>query len=304
VASPTGSRGDAAYARAQAAYQEHSYDDARGWVLEALAQDPQHAAARALLGRIDAVRQRPSSLETTPAGIALPQSWQKEPPAKAPEVISTDPTVLISRASGPVMPEPVEPTVMIQRDDPRRRLPKTETRAALRRRRAPPDGRLPSRPSSSNRSRGRPLPDQERRLAPDPWCSRSGSGSCLAAAVLHHHDGRLQQGVANGLGPPRGMWTPGLQGAIVAVAAVAVAVLVVWGGIRAWQWLWPAGQSLTLDKPWGGRSRGPGCSVERAVPTVRRPVQPARWWSLTRSQITATSSAASLATAPKRAARP
>ena len=54
------------------------------------------------------------------------------------------------------------------------------------------------------------------------------------------------------------MWTPGLQGAIVAVAVVAVAVLVVWGGIRAWQWLRPAGQVLTLDKPVGGTIVGAG----------------------------------------------
>jgi hypothetical protein len=54
------------------------------------------------------------------------------------------------------------------------------------------------------------------------------------------------------------MWTPGLRGALIAVAAVAVAVLVVWGAIQAGRWLWPAGQLLTLEKPVGGTIIGPG----------------------------------------------
>jgi len=69
------------------------------------------------------------------------------------------------------------------------------------------------------------------------------------------------------------MWTPGLQGAIVAVAAVAVAVLVVWGGIRAWQWLWPAGETLTLTMPRGGTIIGPGlqCGTRGSDCTTTRP---------------------------------
>jgi hypothetical protein len=54
------------------------------------------------------------------------------------------------------------------------------------------------------------------------------------------------------------MWTPGLRGALIAVATVAVASLFVWGAIRAGRWLWPAGQPLKLTKPMGGTIAGPG----------------------------------------------
>ena len=88
---------DAAYDKAFAAFQEKSFEVARRWVLEALAHNRQHANARALLARLDAARRPASPFESSSSGS---------------EVISTDPTVLISRASQPVAPEPIEPTVM------------------------------------------------------------------------------------------------------------------------------------------------------------------------------------------------
>ena len=100
---PSNSRADGAYDRALAAYQEKSYEVARRWTLEALAYDRQHSGARALLGRLDAaVRPAPSPFQSAPSGS---------------EVVSTDPTVLISRASQPSAYEPVEPTVMARPDD-------------------------------------------------------------------------------------------------------------------------------------------------------------------------------------------
>lgn len=69
------------------------------------------------------------------------------------------------------------------------------------------------------------------------------------------------------------MWTPGLRGALIAVAAVAVAVLAVWGAIGIGRWLWPAGQRLTLEKPVGGTITGPGlrCGTRGSDCSTTRP---------------------------------
>jgi hypothetical protein len=244
------------------------------WALEALAHDSQHAGARALLGRLDAARRPASPLETTPAGIPLAQGSQGGKPGKAPEVISTDPTVLISRASGPVTPEPVEPTVMIQRDDPRRGLPKTDRRAA-----APPP-----------HTAGRPVAEPTIIVQPKPRPAPSGpKASFSAGSFMQSLCQRLQpRGSRRSPSPRRpppagragttserrpGIWTPGLRGALIAVAAVAVASLFVWGAIRAGRWLWPAGQLLALDKPVGGTITGPGlhCGTRGSDCSTTRP---------------------------------
>ena len=69
------------------------------------------------------------------------------------------------------------------------------------------------------------------------------------------------------------MWTPGLRGTLIAVAAVAVAVLAVWGAIGAGRWLWPPGQQLTLAKPLGGTITGPGlqCGTRSSDCSTTRP---------------------------------
>ena len=111
VASSSGERADAAYDRALRAFDERSYDVARSWALQALNEDPQHAGARALLTRLDAARPSASPFEPP---IVRHERAREAPtegaPGKGPEPISTDPNVLISRASGSETREPIEPT--------------------------------------------------------------------------------------------------------------------------------------------------------------------------------------------------
>ena len=116
MGNPSGSRGEAAYARAMAAFQEGSLDAAKRLVSEALADNPHHPGARALRTRIDA------RLSSGYPGPGRPSAGR----GGAPEATSVDPTILIDRATQRA-PDYVEPTVLIQRDDlpgygsPRRR---------------------------------------------------------------------------------------------------------------------------------------------------------------------------------------
>ena len=122
---PSNSPADAAYGRALAAFQEKSYDVARRWAVEALAHNRQHAGARALMARLDAARSAVSPFQG---------------PAPGSEVISTDPTVLISRASNSQAPsDTIEPTVMVRRDDLGRRPADTDPRVAF-----PPPAHAPA----------------------------------------------------------------------------------------------------------------------------------------------------------------
>src|SRR5829696_1462936 len=85
---------DAAYRRAVSAYQQGSYEEAQRWAREALAIAPAHVAAAALLRRLGG----------GPSG---------------PQVVSTDPTVLIDRGGRSDMSEPQDPTVVVPRKVPR-----------------------------------------------------------------------------------------------------------------------------------------------------------------------------------------
>ena len=109
---PSNPRADAAYERALAAYRDQSYDVARRWVGEALAHNKQHAGARALQARLDASRSPSRPFEETSSG---------------PDVISTDPTVLISRASlSQPAADSIDPTIIASRADIRRRTDDTD----------------------------------------------------------------------------------------------------------------------------------------------------------------------------------
>src|SRR6476620_10793649 len=119
MANPSGFGADAAYDRAVAAFGEQSYDVARRWVLEALAQNPEHAGARALLGRLDSVR-RPPNPAATPAARRPSPFGPSAGHGAAPETVSIDPTVLINNASRAPAAEPIEPTVLVRRDAARR----------------------------------------------------------------------------------------------------------------------------------------------------------------------------------------
>jgi hypothetical protein len=241
VDKPPNSGAEAAYDRALVAYQEKSYEVARRWVLEALAHNRQHSGARALLGRLDAARAAASPFQAGASGS---------------EVISTDPTVLISRASGSaIIPEPIDPTVMVSRDDPRRRPADTDPRVVL----------PPFRPPRSN---DRPV-SEPTIIAPSKQRAASSrpKSSFSVIAALQSLGERLQPGgsrpVRSSTGRPgqsTGDWlsTPAARGALLAVATVAVGALLVWGLFLAVRWFWPAGQLLTITKPVGGTIVGPG----------------------------------------------
>jgi len=225
-------RAEGAYDRALAAFQEKSYEVARRWALEALAYDRQHSGARALLGRLDAARKSASPFQSSGPGS---------------EVVSTDPTVLISRASQPAAAESIDPTVMIRRDDPRRPA-ETDARPA-----PPPLTRSTPRPAADPTVIGPP-----KNRAP----SRTASSFSVGAA-LQSLGSRLQGLGRSSAGRSQataGSWfsTPGARGALIAVATVAVGVLLVWGLFLTVRWFFPAGQQLTIAKPTGGTIVGPG----------------------------------------------
>jgi List-Bact-rpt repeat protein len=263
MANSQGFGADAAYERAIGAFDEKSYDVARRWVLEALAQDPEHARARALLSRLDAVRRPPTSF--APGGAGRPASpYGHSASTPAPEVVSTDPTILISHASRAPAAEPIEPTIMVQRA-PARRVPA-------------PDPFTPSRPAARDTA---PTPAEPtvigRTAAPPPVRPRvaADSGGFLQRwkELFGGSGAPPSRPAAPRVAASRpGGFGPGVRGAALVVGAVAVAALLLWGGIAAAQWFWPAGQSLTVTKPSGGTivalgiecgTKGNDCSTTR-----------------------------------------
>jgi len=238
VDNPSNSPADAAYGRALAAFQEKSYDVARRWAVEALAHNRQHAGARALMARLDAARSAVSPFQG---------------PAPGSEVISTDPTVLISRASNSQAPsDTIEPTVMVRRDDLGRRPADTDPRVAF-----PP---LPP-PRSGGRSTSEPTMIAQPKAK--STSSRQKSSFSLGGALQSIGE-RLQRGndrqYRGGRTATTGsmLSTPGARGAIFALGTVVVGALLVWILYAAARSIWPAGQVLTITKPAGGTIKGPG----------------------------------------------
>ena len=90
---------EAAYRRALSAYQKGSYDEAQRWATEALAFEPAHAAAAALLRRLGGRE----------AG---------------PRVVSTDPSILVGGNGGYGTAEPADPTIIVPRRAPQPAAPK------------------------------------------------------------------------------------------------------------------------------------------------------------------------------------
>ncbi len=235
---PPNSRADAAYERALAACRDKSYDVARRWIAEALAHNKQHAGARALLGRLDASRPPVNAFE--------------DASSPGPEVISTDPTVLISRASlSEPKTGPIDPTVLVSRDYLRPRLDDTDS------------GRMaPGRPVSRPVSEPTVLAPPKARASSRP----PKKGFSLGAALQSLGE-RLQGGGRRPRppAPPRGgaatgsgMSSPGARGALLAIGTVGVGAILVLAVLVMARWVWPAGQLLTITKPTGGTLVAPG----------------------------------------------
>jgi len=237
VDNPSNSRADAAYDKALAAYQEQSFEVARRWVVEALAHNRQHTGARTLLGRLDAARNAASPFHAPAAS----------------EVVSTDPTVLISRAAGSApLSEPIEPTVMVRRDDPRYRTTDTDPRVTI-----PPLGRPRtnshpvSEPTLIAQSKPRPTSGKQK---------PSSIGAALQSLGERLQRTKTRQPASPSRPRSSGsvMSQPAARGALLAVATVVVGALLVWGLFVAARWMWPAGQVLTVTKPTGGTITGAG----------------------------------------------
>lgn len=244
MANPSDFGANASYDRAVAALAEKSYDVARRWVLEALAQNPEHAGARALLGKLDSMRRPP--LRT--AGDAAPRSSPFA--AAAPEAVSTDPTILIGHASRTPPPDEIEPTILVRRPEPRRP--------------PAPDPFAPSRPPERDST---PVSDPTIiRRPPDPPRPNRAQAAPAGGGVLERwrdlFGGRRAAGpraaAATATAARPGGFSPGMRGAALVAGAVVVAALLLAAGVAAVRWLWPAGQPLTLSRPTGGTILAPG----------------------------------------------
>lgn len=233
---------DAAYGRALAAFQEKSYDVARRWAVEALAHNRQHAGARALMARLDTVRSAVSPFQG---------------PAPGSEVVSTDPTVLISRASrSPTVSEGIEPTVMVRREDMNRRPTDTDPRVTF-----PP---LPP-PRSGGHSTSEPTIVAQSKAK--SGSSRPKSSSFSLGAALQSLGERLQGGgdrrqrsssTKRTASTGSVLSTPLGRGAMIALGTVVVGAFLVWILVAMVRWISPANQLLTITPPTGGTVRAPG----------------------------------------------
>ena len=237
---PSNSPADAAYGRALAAFQEKSYDVARRWAVEALAHNRQHAGARALMTRLDAARSGASPFQGSAAGS---------------EVISTDPTVLISRASGSQpMSDAVEPTVMVRRDDLSRRPADTDPRVTF-----PPlppnrsGGRSTSEPTMIAQPRGKSTSSRQKTSF-----SLGGWLQSLGERLQRGKDRQYRSSSARTATTESVLSTPAARGAVLALGTVVVGALLVWILMATFRSIWPAGQLLTITKPVGGTIKGPG----------------------------------------------
>jgi hypothetical protein len=241
VDNSSNSRADAAYDKALAAYQEKSYEVARRWVVEALAHNRHHSGARTLLGRLDAARTAASPFHTAAPGS---------------EVVSTDPTILISRASGQApMPDSIEPTVMVRRDDPRYRSSDTDPRITF----PPlPPPRTNSHPVSEPTIIGQPKPRTGSSRPPKSSFSLGAALQSLGARLQGRGSRPGQSSTPRARSTGSSMATPTARGALLAVATVLVGALLVWGLFATVRWVWPPGQVLTITKPTGGTITGPG----------------------------------------------
>lgn len=119
VALPPGaggmSRGDAAYQRAVDLYEDGARDAARRFACEALAEDPNHAGARALVSRLDKNRRLPGMRGGTPFNPSPPTSL---PPSSDPPTAVSEPTVFLAPVDATVLiPRPEHKTVSTAADE-------------------------------------------------------------------------------------------------------------------------------------------------------------------------------------------
>jgi hypothetical protein len=188
-----------------------------------------------------------------------------------PEVVSVDPTVLITRSEDPPG-EVIEPTVVITRGYPPARSVQTDQTVVLpspNPRPRPAPERAPDRTSDATARMRAPERPPNPKPAPPPgrrsgwpafaWFNRGGSRA-------QRPPGRTAAGGFSG-------WSPGARGAVLVVGALVVSAIAVFAFFRAGQWFLPSGQQLTLTRPVGGTLTGAGleCGTRATECTTRRP---------------------------------
>ena len=146
VALPPGaggmSRGDAAYQRAVDLYEDGARDAARRFACEALAEDPNHAGARALVARLDKNRRLPGMRGGTPFNPSPPTS---PPPSPDPPTAVSEPTVFLA---------PIDATVLIPRPEHKTVSPATDETVFI------PPAKRPSRTPQDDETARMNRPDR------------------------------------------------------------------------------------------------------------------------------------------------
>jgi serine/threonine-protein kinase len=248
-------RAEAAYQRSLVAYQAGAPESARRFAVEALAEDPSHAKAQALLKRLESRsppfgKSQPRPPEPLPPAVTGPTASRAEPTAVATSVGNADPTVMSTAASG------AEPTAVATAAS---RAPSTMVstgsastaadRAVSRGRGSPtiasePTVIIPPRPAESPGRRDR---------------STTAWGGIEALKQRYEQLWRRD-------------WTR-YRRPIEGIALLAVAVGVLFIIVSLTGALRPSGQLLTITRPIGGTISAAGiqCGSRGANCTTKRP---------------------------------
>jgi len=245
-------RAEAAYQRALAAYQGGSRDAAHRFAVEAIAEDPSHAGARALLGRLE--RRVP------PIDVA-PRSPQEPPMATAVGTSAADLVPMIAPGSTLVSGSTIASATLVSGSAVALDATLTSDAARLAQRTAgvaspptilvtPPPARAP------------------RRTRYESFLDRIGLAGISYRRAFEWAPARDR--VSSSSQQP--IWTR-LRDAAPIAALVAVVVVVSALAMLVMAWLRPSGQPLTITRPIGGTLSGPGitCGSRAGDCTTRRP---------------------------------
>jgi serine/threonine protein kinase len=274
------SRGEAAYQRALAVYQQDGESNAvRRFAIEALAEDADHAGARELLARLDgSVPAEPTSDQTI--FIPRPKRPAATPPDRPTDVVNpTDQTVFIPRANRPTPPVPGPLTDLISTTDPTVFIP-PGNRAASRPRTEETVG-IPSRGLPASIAGSTPTPPVARTPRSAPPAPKRGEGLRASLQPLRTRWGALwqrRQPPRKSQGPARGagdsLWGRYKRSALIVLILVVLMAATVVVAMQLTGWFSPSGQLLTITKPMGGTissagircgTNGSDCSTTLAI---------------------------------------
>ena len=254
------SRGDAAYQRAVDLYEDGARDAARRFACEALAEDPNHAGARALVARLDKNRRLPGMRGGTPFNPSPPTS---PPPSPDPPTAVSEPTVFLA---------PVDATVLIPRPEHKTVSPATDETVFI------PPAKRPLRTAQDDETARMSRPDRSAKsavagatvLVNSPKRARPSTPAWFSG-VLAGSQSLWTRWSANwkrrppsrtvsrsSRTRPSASWKQYKRSALIAAALVvmmagAVLIAMVFGGS-----IWSSGHLLTITTPVGGTISGAG----------------------------------------------